>query len=29
LMDRGGDLFIMLADIAEQHRSAGRFADAD
>ncbi len=28
-MDRGGDLFVMLADLAEQHRSAGRFADAD
>ena len=28
-MDRTGDSFVMLADIAEQHRSAGRFGDAD
>ena len=28
-MDPGGAPFVMLAGIAEQHRSAGRFGDAD
>lgn len=28
-MDRSGTVFVMLGDLAERHRSAGRFGDAD